>query len=159
MEDKIIKILIADRDEEYRSRVQSILKKYFQDVDIADNGQRVLQLCESKDYSLVLVDNHLPGILGIEVVRRLDTQFPKMRRILTSAEGTDPVIESALEYGIIDRFLEKPVDASLLVWEIQYLLGICSEPPPLKDDSDFEDEDEEDSTSSVLVSSSHPAKI
>ena len=134
------KILIADRADEYRLQLQKFLQKHFRHVDESNNGQEVLDLCEKTDYSLVIVENHLPGILGIEVVRRLEQKYPKMCRILTSEEDTDPVIESALEYGIIDRFLEKPLEASVLVWEVEYLLGLCSEPPPLQD----EDEDEED---------------
>ena len=138
------KILIADQDAEYRKTVQKALEEVFEHVAIAENGPQVLHLCSRTPYDLAIIDNRLQGMLGIEVVRRLEQAFPKMRRILTSSHDTDPVIDSALEYGMIDRFLQKPIGVKALVWEVEYLLGLRLEPPPIEEDMEIEEEDEEE---------------
>ena len=140
MENEKINILVADRSPEFRNLLQKTLEKYFPHVYQAQTGPETLSLCDRRDYSLVIVTNHLPGILGVEVVRRLQQNFPKMKRILISDEDTDPVIESALEWGLIDRFLQKPIELNDLVWEAGYLLGLYPEPPhPEEDESEAQD--------------------
>ena len=138
------KILIADKDAYFRKIVQSTLKRHFRYVTVTDSGPQVLGLCERSGFDLVIVSNHLPGMLGIEVVRRLEKKFPKLKRILTSELDTDAVIESALEYGIIDRFLQKPLDVNDLVWETEYLLGLKWEPPGHDSPVDSKSMEEED---------------
>ena len=149
------KILIADHDAPYRQALREALDARFSFVTIAESGPQVLYLCSRTDFDLVIVDNRLPGMLGIEVVRRLEQSLAptqeRPRLILTSSHETDPVIESALEYGLIDRFLKKPFTFAALLWEIEFLLGLRTEPHAESDDfldaaiDDLDDEDEEDS--------------
>lgn len=148
------KILIADKDPFFRKTVQHTLKKHFRYVSVAESGPQVLSHCERFRIDLVIVGNKLPGMLGIEVVRRLERTLPKLKRILTSDLDTDPVIESALEYGIIDRFIQKPLDVNDLVWEAEYLLGLKLEPP--SQDSALDPHGlEEDEDEDTWIPSSH----
>ena len=156
MDKENFKILIADHDPAYRQALQAALNGRFTFVTIAETGPQVLYLCNRNTFDLVIVDNRLQGMLGIEVVRRLEHSLPptqeRPRLILTSSHETDPVIESALEYGLIDRFLKKPFTYAALLWEIEFLLGLRAEPhvdgeeflDPALDEAmdDVEDEDE-----------------
>lgn len=147
MHSEAYRILVADRDPDFRRTVQLALKMHFRHVGVADSGPQILAQCERTNFALVIVGDHLPGMLGIEVVRRLEKDYPHMVRILTSEHDTDPVIESALAYGLIDRFLKKPLDVRHLVWEAEYLLGLGGEPPHAAEDDgsdDIEADDEDD---------------
>jgi DNA-binding response OmpR family regulator len=136
------KILIADKDRDFSQKLQDKLRRHFHHVVVTDTGPEVLRACEKTNFSLVIVGNPLPGILGIELVRRLEQKYSQMKRILTSEYDTDPVIESCLEYGTIDRFLQKPIEINDLAWEVEYLLRLCVDPPhhPTETTSEAQDE-------------------
>jgi DNA-binding NtrC family response regulator len=139
------KILVADKDKFFASKVKSILINEFPSVTIAEDGYHVLSLCQKIPFSLAIIGNPLFGILGIEIVRRLEQKYPKMKRILTSEYETDPIIESSLDYGIIDRFIQKPMDLQDLLWEVEFLLGLNPDPPHHQDDEEEESGDYFDS--------------
>lgn len=137
-----IRVLVADTNTHYARSVAAVFKTVFRRVTLAENGPEILSKCAHESFDLIVLDNRLPGMLGIEVARRLEQYYPEMRRILTSEDDTDPVIDSALEYGMIHRFLKKPFSVYALLSEAEFLLGIGPEPLQF-DDEDLEEETEE----------------
>lgn len=103
-----LRVLVVD-DEEL---ILQVLKEFFRqrgDVcETAGNGTEALRLVEDRIYDLVLSDISMPGMDGLELVRRVKTLQPQVVCILMSGLGTRRDIISALKIGVTD-FIDKPI--------------------------------------------------
>lgn len=65
------RILVADDDEAIREMTQEILEREHYVVDSVDNGGSLVERAMSDSYNLILTDNHMPGMLGVDAVREI----------------------------------------------------------------------------------------
>ena len=77
------------------------------ETDTAVNGEEALAKLKEKDYGLVLLDLRLPGMDGMEVLRRLREIRPDIRVIIITAYGTIESAVDAMKLGAVD-FIQKP---------------------------------------------------
>ena len=63
------------------------------------------------NYALVISDLRMPGLNGLELLRKVKDSNPKVRTILMSAYNfdEDPTYQQYMKEGIIDSTIEKPV--------------------------------------------------
>ncbi len=71
------RILLGDDDEGLRKLFNVVLKSEGYQVDLAENGQQVLQKVQESEYDLLLVDLRMPGLNGLEVLRRIKKTSPR----------------------------------------------------------------------------------
>jgi two-component system, cell cycle response regulator len=115
-------ILIVDDDWMSRELLQAHLDGY--QVMMSNNGEKALQLIQSRPPDLVIVDVRMPGISGFEFCARLRANeatrhIPVL--MLSALEGDEPK-QMALEVGAND-LLTKPFDSVILMERIRSLLG------------------------------------
>ena len=65
------RILIAEDDQSLRLTLQSILEPFGYDTLLAADGHEALQIVEVQPVDGLLLDMHMPGLTGLEVVRRV----------------------------------------------------------------------------------------
>lgn len=124
-------ILIADDDRELRAGMAELLGDLGADILQAESGSEALELLRLRSLSLALLDMHMPGPTGLEVlsvVRRETLATPCM---IWSADMTDGLQEMALREGAL-AVLRKPVEPSLLRREVRRALHM----PPLPGERD-----------------------
>ena len=63
-------------------------------------GQEAVDVCLRTRPDLLLLDLMLPGLNGVEVVRRLRPKLPRMRTLFFSASSRTPLITEALQLGV-----------------------------------------------------------
>ncbi len=63
-------------------------------------GQEAVDVCLKTQPDLLLLDLMLPGLNGVEVLRRLQPKLPRMRTLFFSASSRTPLIAEALELGV-----------------------------------------------------------
>jgi DNA-binding NarL/FixJ family response regulator len=104
-----ISIVIVDGDAEARFLLQSILEQSggYRCVGCYASGEEALRDIPAAHPRLVLMDVRLPGISGIECVRRLKMKLPGLIVVLVS-ELTDPETMSAALAAGGDGYLTKP---------------------------------------------------
>jgi DNA-binding response OmpR family regulator len=82
-------------------------------VEEAASGEAALQVVESWAPDAVLLDIGLPGIDGIELLKKIRWQWPLVRPIVMTANVTMETAIAALRGGALD-YLPKPLDAAEL---------------------------------------------
>ena len=84
-------------------------------------GEEAVGMDEQLPFSVVLTDFMLPGIPGIEVVRRLRERWPDMKAILMSGYAVPGVIDAAVAANEF-QFLQKPFDMAELARTLRAVL-------------------------------------
>ena len=79
---------------------------------LAADGDAALSLMESQRFDVVVSDYHMPGINGVELLRRVRKLHPQTSRIIISGIGNQKDIADAM--GETHQFLAKPFDVKTL---------------------------------------------
>jgi len=100
-------ILIVDDEKNIRLTVSQSLESIGLDTDTAMNGEEALAKLKANDYSLILLDLKMPGMDGMQVLRRIREVRPEVRVIVITAYGTVESAVEAMKLGTVD-FVQKP---------------------------------------------------
>src|SRR4029077_7274962 len=117
-------ILVVDDLEENRELLSRRLSRLGYSVQTVESGARALEMVATNPVDLILLDILMPGLDGIEVLRRLKAD-PATRHIpvvmLSSADQVDTVV-GCIKLGA-DDFLPKPFNTTLLLARIESSLS------------------------------------
>ena len=111
-------ILIIDDEENIRLTLKAALSPMGYALDEAVNGEQALAKFDAVPVDVALLDLHMPGIGGMEVLRRIRSKYPKVRFIIVTAHGTVESAVEAMKLGAVD-FIQKPCTPE----EIRGLVG------------------------------------
>jgi DNA-binding NtrC family response regulator len=102
-----MKILIADDD---KNLAQVLANELFEErfqVDKAESGTKAVDLLEKNEYDVLLLDLTMPGIGGIDVLRRIKTSELTTEVVILTGNATVPTAVEAMKLGAYD-YLTKP---------------------------------------------------
>jgi DNA-binding NtrC family response regulator len=105
---KRARILVVDDSESIRSYLASVLGSHGHRVDTAEDGRRALGLIEGGAApDLVLLDVMMPGLDGLETLRKIRERAPRLPVVMVSVVGNARTIVDAMRAGASD-YLSKP---------------------------------------------------
>jgi len=108
------RILIIDDDMALLAGLHRQLGDRF-DLEVAETGDKALALVEQKGpFAAVLCDMRMPGMDGVEVLRRLAAIAPDTVRMMLTGNADQKTAVEAINQGSIFRFFNKPTPAALL---------------------------------------------
>ncbi|NUM81855.1 response regulator [bacterium] len=115
MSGKLKRILIVDDEETLTfSLYQSfIISKENYEVVTASSGNEAWEKFSSNPFDIVVTDITMPGITGIELLKRIKQEHPQTHVIMMTAYGSDEKKEEALNNGAY-RYIEKPFEIKLM---------------------------------------------
>lgn len=122
-----MKILVADDSKPARMLTVRALKKYNLEISEASNGQEAYDLMSQQEFDLVLLDNNMPKMRGVEVLEKLQSESKKSNAIMISARNDKTTIDSAKENGAMD-YIIKPFKMDNLIEKINENLGRLGKP-------------------------------
>lgn len=102
------RILIVDDEPNIRLVFRTALGSCNDSVATAGDGETALRWVEESPVDLILLDLHMPGMDGMEVLRRLREAGNNVPVIIVTAHGSVPHAVEAMKLGAID-FLTKPI--------------------------------------------------
>lgn len=106
---KKISILIVDDEESVRDSLYNwFLEDGFR-VECAENAKRALTILESDQFDIILADIKMPGMDGLEMLRRIKSIMPDSIVIVMTAFATVDTAVKALKDGAYD-YVTKPFD-------------------------------------------------
>jgi len=101
------KILIVDDEEIVRESLRDWLESVGYTVDIAGSGQEALQKIKSKSFKILLTDLIMPGMDGIELMKKAKKIVPTISPVIITAHATVQTAITAMREGAHD-YIEKP---------------------------------------------------
>ena len=120
----MIRILLADDHKIVRDGLRRILAAHpeFELAGEAANGDETLALAKANDYDVAVLDMSMPGLSGIDLIKRLKIERPKLRIVVLSMHGEDQYAARVLKAGA-SGYVGKDSAAELLVGAIRKVAG------------------------------------
>ena len=107
------KVLLVDDEEEFIETLAERMRTRGMEVATTNSGANALQLVDAEDYDVVVLDLKMPGIDGLEALKRIKRRRPDIQVVLLTGHATVEKGVEAIKEGALE-FLEKPVDLSSL---------------------------------------------
>jgi two-component system, OmpR family, alkaline phosphatase synthesis response regulator PhoP len=123
MEQKGIKILLADDEEDILEIIRFNLTKEGYEVFTATNGHEAIQMAKKHLPALIILDNMMPYKTGMEVceILRADPTFHETSILMLTAMSDEGTQVKALDTGA-DDYIAKPVSPKVLVSRVNALV-------------------------------------
>ncbi|MDO9081090.1 MAG: response regulator, partial [Desulfuromonadales bacterium] len=128
-------ILIVDDENSIRASLQGILQDEGYRVLLAADGGAGLDQLREESVDIILLDIWMPGIDGLETLRRIREMNPEQLVIMMSGHGTIETAVKATRLGAYD-FIEKPLSLEKVLLSLQNALrvsGLIEENRTLKE--------------------------
>jgi DNA-binding NtrC family response regulator len=113
----VANVLLVDDEEQFLEALSQRLKARGLKVDTVTSGEDALKQVEDQNFDAIVVDLAMPGIDGIETLRRIKEKRPDLEIIMLTGHATVKSGIEAMKLGAED-FLEKPVDLNELLEKI-----------------------------------------
>lgn len=113
-----MRILIVDDETEFLNLIEKRLTRRNMEVAVASGGAAALELARERDFDAVIMDVRMPGMDGLEALRRLKELRPGLPVILLTGHASLGVAVSGMELGAFDYML-KPVAINELIIKVE----------------------------------------
>lgn len=111
---KPMRILVVDDEEDFVTTLVERLQLRSIEAEGVTRGFDALQLIGEKQFDIVLLDVKMPGLGGLEVIKRIKQDHPGMHVILLTGHGSAEAAEEGMTAGAFD-YLMKPVNIDKLI--------------------------------------------
>jgi DNA-binding response OmpR family regulator len=112
------RVLIVDDEEELVTTIAERLQIRGMQAETATDGETALKMIEANPPQVVVLDVMMPGIGGIEILKRMNAQNLQIPVILLTGYGSSEQGKEGMELGAFD-YLMKPCDLNMLISKIQ----------------------------------------
>lgn len=109
-----LKVLLVDDEEDFVTTVADRMQMRELGSEVALNGPQALQMLEEEIPDVMVLDLRMPGMDGMEVLRRVKKTYPQIAVIIVTGHGSDEDEKEALRLGAF-AYLRKPIDINDLV--------------------------------------------
>lgn len=105
---KSLSILYAEDDSVIQNSISRILKMFFKEVYIANDGNEALEIYQNNKIDVIMLDYVMPNLDGYQTVKLIREINKKIPIILISAYTDKEKLLNAIELNLI-KYLEKPI--------------------------------------------------
>ena len=112
------KVYVIDDDEAMRDSLNFLLDSADFDVTLFETAVKFLDILPSLDFGCVVSDVRMPGLDGIELLKRMKAGHSTFPIVIMTGHGDIPLAVEALKLGAVD-FLEKPFEDDRLIGMIE----------------------------------------
>jgi DNA-binding NarL/FixJ family response regulator len=120
----MIRVLLADDHKIVRDGLKRILAAQgdLQVAGEAASGDEALALVKAHDYDVVMLDMSMPGLAGIDLIKRLKLEKPGLRILVLSMHGESQYAARVLKAGAAG-YLSKDSPSELLLGALRKIAG------------------------------------
>jgi DNA-binding response OmpR family regulator len=113
-----LKILLVDDEEEFVTTLAERLELRGFRAQAVTDGEGALHIIESDPPQVIILDVMMPGLGGLEVLKRIKTQNPQIHVILLTGHGSTKEGIEGMQLGAFD-YLMKPINIEELIKKMQ----------------------------------------
>jgi two-component system response regulator PilR (NtrC family) len=118
------RILVVDDEASLRELLEIFLQGEGYAVDVASSAEAALGLLEAAEYHVVITDLKMPGMSGLELLRRIKSGWPDTQVVLMTAYSTTDTAIDAMKSGAYD-YVAKPFKVAEMLVVVQKALERC----------------------------------
>jgi DNA-binding NtrC family response regulator len=107
------KVLLVDDEREFVQTLSERLQMRDMGSAVAYDGESALELVNEDEPEVMILDLKMPGIDGMEVLKKVKTTRPNIEVIILTGHGSDDDRKVCMELGAF-AYLHKPVDIDVL---------------------------------------------
>jgi DNA-binding NtrC family response regulator len=115
---KNISLLLVDDEDDFRTTLASRLKRRNIDVTDAGSGEEALKIIEKKSFDVAIIDIKMPGIDGIETLKRVKKIDPLVEVILLTGHASIEAGIEGIKSGAYD-YVIKPCTVNDLMVKVE----------------------------------------
>ena len=104
---------VDDEIEQLKAHILFLEKKGYE-VETVSNGTDAIDLCKERNFDLVLLDEHMPGLSGLETLQKLKEIQPSLSIVMVTKSEEENIMNQAIGQKIAD-YLIKPVNPNQIL--------------------------------------------
>ena len=112
------RVLLVDDEREFVQTLSERLQMRDYGSAVAYDGEEALSILAEEEPEVMVLDLKMPGIDGLEVLRRVRSEHPNVEVIVLTGHGSREIEQQCMELGAC-AYLEKPVDMETLTARMQ----------------------------------------
>ena len=120
---KNLTCLYVEDDDFIKESFSFMLKRYFKELFIAQNGAIGLELFKEKNPDIIISDIRMPVMDGIEMVSKIKELDPNAYVIFITAFSDVEYLKAAIDLGV-EGYITKPVDRKALIKKLNFLAKV-----------------------------------
>ena len=117
-------ILVVDDEVPIRASLQRLLEVDGYTVLQAENGDQALQVLREKPVHILISDQNMPGMSGIDLLKLVGVRYPRIVRIMLTADKDPEIVVRSINESEVYRFIRKPWSNSELRTSIYFAFRI-----------------------------------
>lgn len=107
------RILFVDDEKRVLNAMRGLFRREYE-LYLATEGAEAVRLAAEHDVDVIVADQRMPGMTGIEVLGKVRQQAPRTVRILLTGYADPSAVEGSINIGEVFRFLSKPCPPQML---------------------------------------------
>jgi len=119
---------VVDDDPGQRSLLESFLRSQQFEVELAESGEQALARLPGGNFAMMISDVRMPGLSGLDTLRRVRPQFPALPILLVTAYADIRDAVEAMRDGALN-YLAKPIDLDELLATVRQATGVAPAAP------------------------------
>ena len=108
---------VDDEIEMLRAQIYFLEKKGYEIVK-ASNGTDAIEICSQTSFDLILLDENMPGLSGLETLQRIKEILPEVPIVMVTKSEEEDIMNQAIGSKIAD-YLIKPVNPNQILLSLK----------------------------------------
>ena len=110
----LMRVLIIDDEDQFVDAVVERLRLRGFEANGVTSGQDAMELLHQRSYDVVLLDVKMPGLGGLEVIRKVKEKWPDLQVVMLTGHGSTQDAEEGMQLGAF-KYVMKPVKIDDLI--------------------------------------------
>ena len=107
------RILFVDDEKRVLNAMRGLFRRKYE-LFLTCEGAEAIRIAEENDVDVIVADQRMPGMTGIEVLSAVKKRAPRTVRILLTGYADPAAVEGSINLGEVFRFLSKPCPPNVL---------------------------------------------
>lgn len=124
-------VLFVDDEKRVLNSMRALFRRDY-DLHLTTSGEEAVRLCSEHDIDVIVADQRMPGMTGVDVLGAVKESAPRTVRILLTGYADLDAIEGSINVGEVFRFLSKPCPPDNLRETLRLAIraaGVAPAPP------------------------------